>query len=142
MPTLRPRQAVCKRWPQRPYLACLPLKLGGFSRPSLITHCGVSSRPQFPQDKEGFFENHRMRTKWFSFSRSLRVSSSLVEWQSCSCHYCCRRICPDKKIYPGSFIKVDVIFPSVDTDVLSSRLMLVFILGITQFVSFVFCLSK
>src|SRR5690625_68135 len=26
---------VCKRWPQRPYLACLPLKLDGFSRPSL-----------------------------------------------------------------------------------------------------------
>src|SRR5699024_6983305 len=36
MPALRPRQEVCKRWPQRPYLACLPLKLGGFSRPSSL----------------------------------------------------------------------------------------------------------
>src|SRR5690625_1513694 len=35
MPTLWPRQEVCKRWPQRLYLACLPLKLDGFSRPSL-----------------------------------------------------------------------------------------------------------
>src|SRR5699024_6170738 len=38
MSKLRPRQEVCKRWPQRPYLACLPLKLGGFSRPSSFTH--------------------------------------------------------------------------------------------------------
>src|SRR5699024_12104140 len=102
MPTLRPRQEVCKRWPQRPYLACLPLKLGGFSRPSLITHCGVSSRPQFPQDKEGFFENHRMRKKWFSFSRSLRVSSSLVELRFCSCHYYLRIKFSDNIIYPIS----------------------------------------
>jgi|SRR5690625_2523053 len=35
MPTLWPRQEVCKRWPQRPYLACLPLKKDVFSRPSL-----------------------------------------------------------------------------------------------------------
>jgi len=36
MPALWPRQEVCKRWPQRLYLACLPLKLGGFSRLSLL----------------------------------------------------------------------------------------------------------
>jgi len=30
--------------------------------------------------------------------------------------------CPDKKIYPGSFYEIDVIFPKVDADVLPSRL--------------------
>src|SRR5690625_3351874 len=36
MSTLWPRQEVCKHWPQRPDLACLPLNLDGFSRPSSI----------------------------------------------------------------------------------------------------------
>ena len=74
MPALRPRQEVCKRWPQRPYLACLPLKLGGFSRPSLITHSGVSPRPHLPQDKEGFGSDTSHAEKAVFFLRSLAYS--------------------------------------------------------------------
>src|SRR5699024_1208310 len=39
----------------------------------VLTHYGVSSRPPLPQDKEGFFENHRTQKRRISFSRSLRV---------------------------------------------------------------------
>src|SRR5690625_4566511 len=45
----------------------------------VLTHCGVSSRPQLPQDKEGFLENHRTQKKRFSFSRSRRV---FLRWWS------------------------------------------------------------
>src|SRR5690625_2339567 len=86
MPTLRLRQEVCKRWPQRPYLACLPLKLGGFSRPSslLLTVGSQGSwdctivRPTedlllFPQDKEnpGSITSHEENR--FVFSKSCRL---------------------------------------------------------------------
>src|SRR5690625_6288962 len=74
MPVLRPRQEVCKRWPQRPYLACLPLKLGGFSRPSLITHSGVSLRPHLPQDKEGYGSDTSHAEKAGCFFKSLAYS--------------------------------------------------------------------
>src|SRR5690625_2225731 len=74
MSTLRPRQEVCKRWPQRPYLACLPLKLGGFSRPSSLrtpgSHLGLIS----PRTRKASAAIHRTQKKWFSFSRSLAYS--------------------------------------------------------------------
>src|SRR5699024_238070 len=33
----------------------------------VLTHYGVSSRPQLPQDKESFFENHRTQKSGFLF---------------------------------------------------------------------------
>ena len=56
-------------------MSTLPAK-GGFSRPSSFTHYGVSSRPQLPQDKEGFFENHRTQKKRFSFFKETTCISS------------------------------------------------------------------
>src|SRR5699024_885796 len=50
----------------------------------VLTHYGVSSRPQLPQDKESFFENHRTQKKRFSFSRSLRV---FLRYYSIYYHY-------------------------------------------------------
>src|SRR5690625_2280773 len=91
MPALRPRQEVFKRWPQRLYLACLPLKLGGFSRPSslLLTVGSQGSwdctivRPTedlllFPQDKEssGSVTSHEENGSVFSRSRRLSFQST------------------------------------------------------------------
>ena len=73
MSTLRPRQEVCKRWPQRPFLACLPLKLGGFSRPSSFTHSGVSPRPHLPQNKEGFGSDTSHAEKAVFFFKESRI---------------------------------------------------------------------
>ena len=74
MPALRPRQEVCKRWPQRPYLACLPLKLGGFSRPSFIRTTGSHLGLIFPRTRKASAAIHRTQKNRFSFSRSLAYS--------------------------------------------------------------------
>src|SRR5699024_2809630 len=47
---------------------------GRFESALIYSHCGVSSRPFLPQDKESSLEIHRTQKKRFSFSRSLAYS--------------------------------------------------------------------
>src|SRR5699024_896730 len=75
--TLCPRQEVCKRWPQRPCLACLPLKLDGFSRPAYSrtvgSHRGLSAR----RTRKAAAAIHRTQKKRSSFSGSLHIFPTL-----------------------------------------------------------------
>src|SRR5699024_1566331 len=73
MSTLRPRQGVSNRWRQSPFLAGLRLKLGGFSRPSSVTHSGVSPRPHRPQNEEGFGSDTSHAEKAVFFFKESRI---------------------------------------------------------------------
>src|SRR5699024_7722752 len=58
----------------------LPAK-GGFSRPSLITLCGVSSRPFIPQDKEGFGSDTSHAEKAAFFFKESHACTPSNRWK-------------------------------------------------------------
>src|SRR5699024_4234330 len=61
-------------------MSMLPAK-GGFSRPSSFTHCGVSSRPFFPQDKEGLGSDTSHAEKTIFFFKESHACTPSNRWK-------------------------------------------------------------
>src|SRR5690625_4668636 len=96
MPTLWPRQEVCKRWPQRPYLACLPLKLDGVSRSSLRpVPASSSNASEYASSAQGSKEAYPSSTL------SAGSHRGLWDWDSAySSHWKHLRLLAQPKTFP------------------------------------------
>src|SRR5690625_3860896 len=94
---------VCKRWPQRPYLACLPLKLDGFSRPSLKpVPASSSNASEYASSAQGSKEAYPSSTLSAGSHRGLSSHRSLA-YSSCWDGFSFTKACFTILIHPSQF---------------------------------------